>query len=41
MARVLAALDSLISEKGMRALTEMEKKPVMRDFFGALSGGKA
>lgn len=36
---VLEALDQVIDAKGMRALTEMEKKPIMRDFFGQLSGG--
>lgn len=36
---VLEALDQVIDAKGMRALTEIEKKPIMRDFFGQLSGG--
>jgi hypothetical protein len=30
---VLRVLDSLTSAKGLRALTEDERKPVMRDFF--------
>lgn len=36
---VLQALDEVIDAKGMRALTEIEKKPIMRDFFSQLSGG--
>jgi len=36
---VLTALESVIDAKGMRALTDVEKKPIMRDFFGQLSGG--
>ena len=36
---VLQALDEVIDAKGMRALTETEKKPIMRDFFSQLSGG--
>ena len=37
---VLEALDKAIDAKGMRALTDVEKKPIMRDFFGQLSGGR-
>jgi hypothetical protein len=36
---VLEALDQVIDAKGMRALSDLEKKPIMRDFFGQLSGG--
>ena len=36
---VLEALDQVIDAKGMRALTDIEKKPIMRDFFGQLSSG--
>ncbi|MEX8518787.1 MAG: hypothetical protein AB3X44_09760 [Leptothrix sp. (in: b-proteobacteria)] len=36
---VLEALDHVITMKGMRALTEAEKKPIMRDLFGQISGG--
>lgn len=35
---VLEALDSITNAKGMRALTELERKPVMRDFFAQLGG---
>ena len=38
---VLTALESVMNAKGMRALTDVEKKPMMRDFFGQLSGGKS
>lgn len=37
---VLEALDGSIAAKGSRALTELERKPVMRDFFSQLGGGK-
>jgi hypothetical protein len=37
---VLGALERVIDAKGMRSLTDIEKKPIMRDFFGQLSGGK-
>jgi hypothetical protein len=36
---VLSALESVIEAKGARALTEIDKKPIMRDFFGTLPGG--
>lgn len=35
---VLEALDGLTQAKGIRALTESERKPVMRDFFKAIGG---
>lgn len=35
---VLDALDSVIGAKGMRALSEGERKPIMRDFFGTIGG---
>lgn len=35
---VLEVLDSLTMAKGVRALTEDERKPVMRDFFARLGG---
>lgn len=34
----MEALDSLTKAKGLRALTENERKPIMRDFFGQLTG---
>lgn len=37
---VLRVLDDLTTTKGIRALTETERKPIMRDFFSRL-GGKA
>ena len=36
---VLDALDQVINATGTRALTEIERKPIMRDLFGQLSGG--
>ena len=33
---VLAVLDGLTNEKGIRALSESERKPVMRDFFARI-----
>jgi hypothetical protein len=36
---VLGALETIFKAKGMRALTDIEKKPIMRDFFGSLSVG--
>lgn len=36
---VLSALDAVTSAKGVRTLTENERKPIMRDFFGQLGGG--
>lgn len=38
---VMEALESVINAKGARALTDIERKPMMRDFFGQLGGGKA
>lgn len=35
---VLEALDASTAAKGVRALSELERKPVMRDFFGQLGG---
>jgi hypothetical protein len=35
---VTSALDELLEGKGMRALAETERKPVMRDFFAHLGG---
>lgn len=35
---VLEALDAATAAKGARALSELERKPVMRDFFGQLGG---
>lgn len=37
---VLEALDGAITARGARALTELERKPIMRDFFDQLGGGK-
>ena len=36
---VAQALDSLLSAKGLRALSETERKPIMRDFFASMSSG--
>lgn len=36
---VLEVLDGLTKQKGLRALTEGERKPVMRDFFARVGGG--
>jgi hypothetical protein len=36
---VLATLDAVTSAKGMRALSESERKPITRDFFSKLGGG--
>lgn len=33
---VLQALETMLSEKGLRALSETERKPVMRDFVGRI-----
>lgn len=33
-AAVLQALDAVVSNQGLRALSETERKPEMRDFFG-------
>lgn len=30
---VIEVVDQVTSAKGIRALTELERKPVMRDFF--------
>ena len=35
-AALLAALDGLTEAKGLKALTEAERKPVMRDFFNRI-----
>ncbi len=35
---VLEVLDGLTTEKGIRALAESERRPVMRDFFARLGG---
>ena len=35
---VLQSVDGLTAAKGIRALTESERKPVMRDFFAQISG---
>lgn len=35
---VLRVLDDLTTTKGIRALTETERKPIMRDFFSRLGG---
>jgi hypothetical protein len=35
---VLAALDQVTTAKGLRALPEDERKPVMRDFFSRIGG---
>jgi hypothetical protein len=37
---VLGALDTVLSSKGLRALSEVERKPTMRDFFSKLGGEK-
>lgn len=36
---VLGALDTVLSAKGLRALSDLERKPTMRDFFAKLGGG--
>lgn len=33
---VTAALDDMLKQKGMRALSDTERKPIMRDFFAQL-----
>lgn len=35
---VMHALDSITEQRGLRALTESERKPVMRDFFQSIGG---
>ena len=35
---VLAALDEVTTAKGLKALSELERKPVMRDFFSRIGG---
>jgi hypothetical protein len=35
---VLEVLDSVVSAKGLRALSDTDRKPVMRDFFLQLGG---
>lgn len=35
---VLAAIDNVTTDKGVRGLTEDERKPVMRDIFAQFSG---
>ncbi len=35
---VLEALDGMTQAKGIRALTELERKPIMRDFFSQIGG---
>lgn len=35
---LLAALDAVTEARGLRALTESERKPVMRDFFSQIGG---
>ncbi len=35
---VMSTLDNVMSAKGLRALTEGERKPIMRDFFSRLGG---
>lgn len=37
---VLDVLDGAVSAKGLRAITDTERKPVMRDFFSRLGGGE-
>lgn len=34
---VMETLDSVLSQKGLRALSEVERKPLMRDFFAQLA----
>lgn len=36
---VLKVLDDLTNAKGLRALSELERKPVMRDFFSNIGSG--
>lgn len=35
---VLSALDTVTEAKGLRSLTESERKPIMRDFFSQIGG---
>jgi len=35
---VMEALDGITQAKGVRALTESERKPIMRDFFAQIGG---
>ncbi|MBE0556260.1 MAG: hypothetical protein IH628_03425 [Proteobacteria bacterium] len=35
---ILTVLDQVTKATGLRALTESERKPVMRDFFSRLGG---
>lgn len=35
---LLSVLDGLTNQKGLRALSEDERKPIMRDFFSRLGG---
>jgi hypothetical protein len=35
---LMEALDGITAAKGLRALTEAERKPVMRDFFAQIGG---
>jgi hypothetical protein len=35
---VLRVLDGLTNAKGLRALSESERKPLMRDFFSRIGG---
>jgi hypothetical protein len=37
---VLDVLDGVVSAKGLRALSDTDRKPVMRDFFSQLGGGE-
>lgn len=36
---VLEALDHVTNQSGNRGLSDLERKPVMRDFFGSVVGG--
>lgn len=38
---VLGALDRVLSVKGLRSLSDVERKPLMRDFFGQLGKSAA
>ena len=38
---VMSTLDEVMNAKGLRALSETERKPVMRDFFAQLGGGRS
>ncbi|MEF8700823.1 MAG: hypothetical protein V5B33_16170 [Candidatus Accumulibacter sp. UW20] len=40
-AAVLRVLDDLTATKGIQALTESERKPIMRDFFSRLGGSSS